>query len=251
MIISFYEEFPKEDGLENVGLINFPTKLYIAAGSKEMFKKFSKEIKSGHVREVVWWPVLQLNEGYWISPWTKRKALKKVLKEAEGSKVMLDLELPKDKSLLFKSLFNFFRNRKLIRNFVKKNGDNVYCCEYFGEQKFLQRLGLSYDSGKNKIIKMVYRSVHHLPDAMVKHTIKSKMDAYGKRFIVSFGTIATGITGKETILKPEELERDLRIAREMGVEEVIIFRLAGLNEEYIKVIDRFLAESPSEQGPKH
>ncbi len=240
MKISFYEEFCEDESLTKSKLINFPSKLYLAASSIDKFKKYRKEASNKFIKEFVWWPVMKIEEGYWVSPWTKRKALLRIFNEVKDNKVMLDLEIPKDRSLLLKNCLNFFRNKKLIMNFVKRNKDKVYCCEYFGDSDFLRKLGLSYDSKHNNIIKMVYRSVHHISDDMLKHTLNKYIKKFGKRFIVSFGTIATGMTGRETIMTPSELERDLKIAEECGVEEVIIFRLGGLNKEYVKILNKFV-----------
>ena len=57
--------------------------------------------------------------------------------------------------------------------------------------------------------------------------------------MVALGTIAVGITGNEPILNPEELARDLKIAKNNGINEVVIFRLGGLNKEYVDVIKKY------------
>jgi hypothetical protein len=51
------------------------------------------------------------------------------------------------------------------------------------------------------------------------------------------GTIATGVLENEPILSPEKLKEDLEWARQSGVDEVFIFRLGGMSDEYIKVIN--------------
>ncbi len=54
------------------------------------------------------------------------------------------------------------------------------------------------------------------------------------------GTIAKGIIGTEPILSLEQFEQDLIIAKKAKLKEVIIFRLGGLNKDYIKVIKKYL-----------
>jgi len=63
---------------------------------------------------------------------------------------------------------------------------------------------------------------------------------FGNRFIAGLGLTAEGIYGNERIISAELLERDLRIAKAEGVKEVIIYRLGGLNKEYMDVIQKFV-----------
>lgn len=56
---------------------------------------------------------------------------------------------------------------------------------------------------------------------------------------IGIGCIAKGIYGNEKILSPEELERDLKILQKSG-KEVVIFRLGGLNKEYVRIIEKVL-----------
>ena len=69
-----------------------------------------------------------------------------------------------------------------------------------------------------------------------KHLLKLKNKS---QYSISLGTIAVGILGNEPILSPEKLEKDLEFVEKAGFKKVIIFRLGGLNKEYIKIIDKF------------
>ncbi len=60
------------------------------------------------------------------------------------------------------------------------------------------------------------------------------------QYSISLGTIAKGILGNEPILPPKKLEKDLRFVKKAGFEKVIIFRLAGLNKKYLKIIKKFI-----------
>ena len=70
--------------------------------------------KNKNIKQIIYWPILEHKEGYWISPFTRRKALQRVLKELENEKtsVMLDLELPTTKNfwLYFTQLLKFRKN---------------------------------------------------------------------------------------------------------------------------------------------
>ena len=153
---------------------------------------------------------------------------------------MIDLELPlKNKILFIKNIFAFRKNKELIRRFLEKNRERVTTAEYpFSFAKFVTDiLGLRYNGGHEKSI-MWYTSM--LPRWVVE---KSKKE-FGKiksreGYSVSLGTIDIGIMGNEPILSPENLEKDLEFCKSRGFKKVIIFRLSGINGEYIKVLEKF------------
>ena len=87
------------------------------------------------------------------------------------------------------------------------NGDKIRVYDYFNEEFF---------------------------DKEMKRGIKEFKD----RFIPCFGTIAVGIQENEPILSAKQLEKDLTTAKKHKCREVIIFRLGGLNEKYVKVLER-------------
>ncbi|MBI5871516.1 hypothetical protein HZB88_00325 [archaeon] len=247
MLISFFEEFPTKKNLEKINLVNWPTKIYIAAKSLEQFNKIKTEIRAKNIKEFVYWPILEINEGYWISPFAKRSALKRIFKELKNTKtsVMLDLELPttKNPKLYLTQFFNFPRNKSLIKKFIRNYQGTIYLAEYYPEgkrkEKILQFLGLHYKSDKAKIIKMVYHSIHHFNKEFISNEIKNGKKEFGKNFIVAYGTIAHGIGRWEPKLSPPQLKEDLRIAKEIGIEEAIIFRLGGLDRNYLKILSSF------------
>ena len=90
----------------------------------------------------------------------------------------------------------------------------------------------------NKVIKMVYSSMHDKGESFIKKEVNFGVRNYNEHFLVGLGTIATGILGNEPIITQELLKRDLYICRNANVSEVIIFRLGGLNKELIKTIKK-------------
>ncbi|MDO8656748.1 MAG: hypothetical protein Q7K45_05920 [Nanoarchaeota archaeon] len=247
MIISFFEEFPSGQNLKRVQYLSQPTKLYIAANSVTEFRKIVSNIKSKNVREFIYWPILKRKEGYWISPFSERKALLRIFQELDGKDipVMLDLELPTTRNpfLYITQLLNFGRNKRLIRKFIEQYQADIYLAEYYPEGKISERalelLGLHYVHQNVKIIKMFYRSMHHFSDDFLRKELQRGKQEYGARFIPSFGVIMSGIMGNEPVLSPKQLEHDLQIAKKVGIKEVIVFRLGGLEKEYGKVLKKF------------
>ena len=59
-----------------------------------------------------------------------------------------------------------------------------------------------------------------------------------KGFKIGLGCIATGIYGDEKTISPEKLGKEISRAKAYNANEVIIFRLGGLNEEYISEIKK-------------
>ncbi len=251
MIISFFEEFPTRNNLEKASLIAWPTKLYIAAKSVREFDQVRDEIKNKirnrNVKECVYWPILEIDEGYWISPFARRSALKRVFHGLEGNKipVMLDLELPttKNPKLYLTQFFSFLKNRSLIKNFLDNYPGKVYLAEYYpegkGKEKILQALGLHYKTNNAKIIKMIYHSLHRFDKEFITRELKSGKEEFGNNYLIAYGTIAQGIAGREPILSLSQLEEDLRIAKDLGISEVIIYRLGGLNDKYLKILSKY------------
>ena len=248
MQISFFEEFPTENNLKKLKLISWPTKLYVAATSLKEFKEIKSDVKNKNVKKVVYWPILNVNEGYWLSPWTKRKALLRTFNDLKEQNVALmwDAELPKNRKLLITEMFKYFGNKRLIKQFFNNYQGKIYTSEYFLENRFLKdslkNNCLSFDPNehKNTPIKMMYTSVHHW---MKKDFIVDKLTKYQQKYngklSVGLGTIAKGMAGNEPKLPVRQLERDLRICDRLGIKEVVIFRLGGLNKSYLKAIKKF------------
>lgn len=253
--ISFFEEFPNSTTFDKVALVDFDTKIYLAAKNLSEFETYETWLKvaNPHVKDVVYWPVLEKDEGYWISPWAEPSALERVLGEVEQTRnvsVMLDLELPLKRSMLF-SFKNFRRNKDYISEFVRGAGSSnitVYTVEKsYIPDSILELFGLSYASEEfgNKKIKMFYSSYwrRHLPDSIVDRILEGKMKKYAENnVIIGLGKIALGVNPKrKRINAPEILEQELKTASKYGVEEAILFRLEGLNESYLKAIHEGLA----------
>ncbi len=256
MLISFFEEFPTRGNLAKLRLVTWPAKLYIAAPSAKHFKKIISIIHNRNIRQFVYWPILKKEEGYWISPFSSRKGLNRIFRELEkdapahqmtGKKVpvMLDLELPTTQNpvLYLTQKPFFFANRKKICRFLKHYGGETYQCEYFPTGKIgkmvLRLLGLHYRSEKAKVIKMIYTSMHPIPEAIIRKELRQGKERWGGRFVVALGVLVPGIMGDEKTLTNEQLARDLRLCKEACVKEVIIYRLGGLKKEYVKVMREF------------
>ncbi len=245
MQISFFEEFPAKENLAKIKYVSFSTKIYLAAHSLKEFQNIG--LSSSNIKEKIYWPLLQKEEGYWFSPFSNRGSIKRIFKELEHNPVpvMLDAELPTHPhpQLYFTESMNFFRNRSLIQDFIK-NRKNIYTAEYFPSSKissiFFQFLGLSFASKNHYPIKMIYSSMHDFGEEFIRAEIKKAKKLYGKRVRIALGTLSHGIKGNEPMITAKMLERDMNICKSLDIEEVILFRLGGMNKEYQKVILKFV-----------
>ncbi|MCD4666513.1 hypothetical protein K8R47_01740 [archaeon] len=246
MIINFYEEFPDEKSLSKIKLVKFPSKLVIAAQNIKEFKRIKKKIKNKNIKEIIWWPILTNEEGYWLSPFSSRKAIKRIIEEAKKSKetIMWDAELPRNKILILKNFHQQPLNKSTIKNFFKEYGNKIYTSEYFPEKIHLEILGLSFNPKKynNKMIKMIYPSLNPiLTRDFIKEEILTGIKKYGKNnFLIGLGLISSGVEKSKKFLTPNELEELLETCELFGIKEVFIYRLGGLNKHYIQKIKRFV-----------
>ena len=244
MQISFFEEFPTKENLAKLKLVTGPTKLYLAAPNLAEFELIRSTLQGQKVKDTIYWPILTKKEGYWISPFSSRKALKRIFRELAGKKVsvMLDLELPTRQNswLYLTQSFHFCGNKKLIGDFIAGHKGHIYLAEYYPEGRkqegLLERLGLHYQSGKVKVIKMLYHSLHPFSEDFVRQELRYGKQEYGKNFLVAYGTMGTGVHQTEQNIEPKQLKKDLRLARKAGISEVVLYRLGGLNKEYGKVV---------------
>lgn len=257
MRIKFFEEFPTKENIEKLELIDFPTELYVAVHSlKEFYGIRDKLKKNRFVKEVGYWPVLSKEDGYWLSPFCKTRVLERLINELKNNKkdltVMWDAELPFMEPYLFvRQLPSFLKNRKLIRDFIRNTHNHKihlavseYAVPRYGVETVLRILGVKFDLREypHKKIIMFYSSmlkskVFRKP--IIFHILKEKR-RYGSKATVALGTIARGILEDEPILSPKQLDRDLALMKKIGIKEVVIFRLGGLDKEYVKVIKKYL-----------
>lgn len=238
MIISFFEEFCTKENMNKYSLVDWKSNLYLGAKDVEHFKKLG-------FKNAYWWSILSKKEGYWLSPFSKRKALLNVMKY--NGKIMWDAELPTSQNLLlyFTQFFNFNKNKRDIYNYFIKNGSNIVTAEYFPEKGILRylmdSLGLTFDPKKygNSVCKMMYSSMHNYSPEFVKEELKNGVKMYGSKFKVGLGVLDKGV-GDEELINCKILDRDLALCSKYNVSEVIIYRLGGLNKEYLKVIKKYV-----------
>ncbi len=242
MKIEFYEEFPNKKNLKKLKLIKFPTKIFIAAKSIEEFQKYEKLAKSYKKDlEVAYWPIIK--NSYWISPFSNTNDLKELFKKLNKIKnpLLIDLELPfiKRWKMYFKNIFHFRKNKKLIKNFLEENKNRITTAEYLrtAYSKKARFLGLGFEIECERSLMFYTSTINNEKAKIWKKNLKKIKNK--NNHSISLGTIAIGILGNEPILSPEKMEKDLQFVKECGFKKVVIFRLEGLNKDYIKILEKF------------
>ncbi len=240
MQIDFYEEFPTKSNLKKLKLIKFESRVFIAAKSLNEFNKTARQAKRTNKNlNYAYWPIIK--NSYGISPFSSTKDLVKLFSELNKTKthLLVDLELPLNKRMIIKNLFSFSKNKKIIKQYLEENGEKITTAQFpFSLLKPAKFIGLDYDVNIEKSL-MYYSSIL---SAKINKFIKGLLPKIKDKqnYSVSLGTIAKGIFGNEPILSPENLEKDLNFIRKIGFNKAIIFRLGGLNKNYIKVINKFI-----------
>ncbi len=254
MNISFFEEFPTKNNLAKLKLVKRKTRLFVAAKNLSEFRKVERFVQKNHpcLQEVVYWPILNEEEGYWISPWSDPAALERLFSSLHNNPkpVMLDLELPKHRGDIIRRLFSWWRNRRKIRQFLSSYSHKIYLVEMAHLPRWLLRfLGLSYQCPVSHCtpIFMYYTSFERqfLPASIVGGRLRHKARLASQHgAMMGLGLLAGGIYGKEPVYRSEaELQEDLRIVKEERVREIVLFRLGGLTFQKVSILKQFVGKT--------
>ncbi|OGM01886.1 hypothetical protein A2115_00350 [Candidatus Woesebacteria bacterium GWA1_41_8] len=256
MQIDFFEEFPNDDSLSKLRIIKFRTNLYVAAKSVKEFLVLKTRIKNSYrnVAEVIYWLILEADEGYWLSAFSKTSAIKRILNELKNTNekfsVLWDAELPiLAKELFVTQLPNFFVNRNIIQETLFHQNPNhpliITAFPKSGINKLLSSLACTYfSSGSFPYIDMLYTSLLRIKNksgylrSLIKRN-KNKFQGYS----VALGLIGRGVEDFSTpLISPMNLKMDLSIAQKEGVKNVVLYRLGGLNKNYLGVLEKFVSK---------
>lgn len=246
MRIDFFEEYSDLEILKKATLINFPSTIYLASNSLTQFEKNKSVLKKiNPALKSAYWPILK--SSYWISPFSNTIDLENLTNELFQKrniplKVLIDLEPPVLNPLLFfTNLLSFDKNKRLINsilNDASKYNLQISTAEIPAigpiTKPLLQKFGLHYseESTTHEVIDMYYTSI-------IGSNWLKKLKSQKFKFL-ALGTIATGPYKFEPILSAKNLEKNLNTLKNIGVKKVVIYRLGGLNKDYLDIIQRFI-----------
>lgn len=251
MRFNFFEEYPTLENLEKVKLIDFKSTIFLTANSFEEYKKNQKLLLSINSNlSTAYWPILP--NSYWISPFSNTEDLQNFIKDIfsinEPLTILIDLEIPlvKHKELYFKNFFSFWKNKKILRKFFQEalaHNIKIVTAEYppfFIGINFVYRLlGISFDVKKYKHTQCIMYYTSMIPNKFILKLIRNgviKARKLNPNLHLGLGTIATGVLGNEPIISVSSLKNDIDFMKLNNIETGIVFRLGGLNEDYIKLL---------------
>lgn len=257
--INFFEEFYTRDTLKKRCVeLQFPSTVYVACASFDLFLDLHKEIKliAPHVN-LGFWPVLE--KSYWISAFSYEEELKKLLKflseysDKESLDILLDFELPlRHPKLLFTNILNLRKNKQIIEDILclsSKQNLNFLAAEYPMPFSFFRLLGkflgvhYSHSRFQYTTITMQYNTnVGRITKKFFMNKTISEVKK-NSNYQIALGLIASGIFNEKRFLSPEVLRHDLVKLAEEKVAAVTIYSLAGYKGEYKKVINEFASQT--------
>lgn len=255
--IGLYEEFPNPWRLEKLRQVDFPVTLAIAASSREEFLSLRETIQHTYpqVREVYFWPLLTLEEGYYPGTWSNADAVERVINQTDGVPVLWDLELPLpllrgEITLSALSVQDWWRNRQRIDRWLRQRSEPVHIWRSHRSlglnPLFLRLIGMHFDPLEYTSVKLHLDLYATPPDEEMYRILRCGVERYGAQFIPSIGVLDDGEGPQEVFLPPAQLLRNLQLVRAAGVEEVWLFGVNGLNNTTLPIIRQTL---PLEQLP--
>ena len=261
--VGLYIEFYSDDKINEIAndkiIINnnlvFPKEIIIASKSLDEFYTYENEIKGKIHKDIIvnYWPILNKEEGYWISFDANTKALDRIFSEIKERKnknklyVSIDFENPIQKV----ENINKEKNIELIKDFLANEG------EYNLSISLIENAPttLSFKKNiRNKInikdwniqqVKMYYSSLRKrytpiFKDEITKLLLNKEIQRglkQDKNYIIALGCLDTGIMGNELLLSEKELKEDLNLIKKYNLKKVLLF---GYKNNYKEVLREFI-----------
>jgi hypothetical protein len=244
--VGFYEEFPTADRLEKLHQLDFPAHLAVASTSRDEFLQIRRTIEETYpqIQQVLFWPLLSTEEGYYPGSWSKADGIARLINEASGLPTLWDLEWPRQG---YWFPLDWPANRALIDRWLKERIVPVHIWRsqaFLGlDARSLSLLGMHFDPIDYPAVYLhldLYTTGQGLPDALLRRVLRCGVETYGEHFIPSFGMLDDHEGPTDRFIPAATLRRYLQAARQAGVSEVWLFGANGLNETYLVALHETL-----------
>ena len=228
----------------------FPKEIVVGAKNLDEFYLYENKIKEGIDENIIvrYWPVLNKDEGYWISFYSNTKALERIfneIKERENKEklyIMIDFENPIQKV----EEYNLDENKRLVYDLIE-NKDlynlDVSIVQNTKVSVFEIKKQNDFNNHDIENVKMFYYSFHtryFLGSLFSKYLLKKEIKRglrYDRNYVIAFGCLETGIQGNEPLIIKDRLRYDLSIAKKNNLRKVMLF---GYSIEYKEVIKDYV-----------
>ncbi|MBK9712347.1 MAG: hypothetical protein IPO81_13660 [Kouleothrix sp.] len=245
--VGLYEEFPTPWRLAKLQQVDFPVTLAVAAPTRAAFLKLRATILHTYpqVREVLFWPLLAKEEGYYPGTWSDADALQRAMQAADGMPVLWDLEMPPD--LAYPSIGSWPRNLAQLDQWLRARTEPVHIWRSHTsmglDPPFLRLVGMHFDPLDYPAVSLhldLYAAGVGLPAEQMARILRCGVERYGQRFIPALGVLDDGHAPPDRFVPIETLRRDLQLTRAAGVSEVWLFGVNGLSEQVVRAVHEAL-----------
>jgi hypothetical protein len=247
--IGLYEEFPNPWRLAKLSQLDFPVTLAIAAPSRAEFSRLRDEILATypHVQEVVFWPILSQEEGYYPGPWSEPAGIQRIIDESDGLPLLWDLEVPRGTQVEKLSIEHWWQNRISLPDLFANHDQPVHVWRTHVsmglDSLFLRMIAMRVDPSETPNARLhldMYATGGGRDPKELNQIVRCGIERYGERFIPSLGVLNDGEGPPEVFVPMDTFQRNLRVVREAGASEVWFFGSNGLNPEYLDAIRTIL-----------
>lgn len=270
--VIFWCEFPRnvdwvylDKLLKEFGL---NIEVYVVSKSLIEFKGFESKIKSDYIK-INAWPVLDIENGYWFSGFTKKEDID-ALKQYKGYSIKIDLEPPIPKweysnfKLVLYGLRQLFRsgeNNTYLKQTIyglaehKEVGNKISLIvnEFPLPSWYLKKQGIYINPKENMIKNIMGYTTFGGPflrpflRAYMKYYTKKAVKKYGSRAMFSIGLIGPGILRQENFYSDiKEFKEDLGMINNSGANSVAIYTIEALlkrenSAEWLELIKSYVS----------
>lgn len=250
--IGLYEEFPVPWRLDKLAMVDFPTTLSLTASSRGQFESLRDAVQSQYpqVVEVLFWPLLSKEAGYYPGPFSDAEAIKNAAAGADDLPVLLDWELPLGTPNI--SLANWWQVRSDTDAWLRSRSAPTHIWRAHTsmglDPLFLRLVGIHYDPQDYPDLYLhldLYTTGEGLPSDELYRIIRCGVEKYGDHFIPDFGSLDDREGPPEIFVPVATLRRYLEVARAAGVKEIWLFGVNGLNADYLSALHESLPLTPA------
>lgn len=248
--LGFYEEFPTPERLARLQQLDFPIDLAVSTNTRAEFLELRATIERDYpqVQQIYWWPLIDFEKGYYPGTWSDADEVARVAEEAEDLPVLWDMEPPLrllygQMSVTELSFEDWQRNRELLTGWFAQREQRDEPVAIWRSHRsmglnppFLRLIGMHYDPQDYSAVQLHLDLYGAMAEEEFYRIVRCGVEEYGDQFAPALGSLDDGEGPQEVFLTPEQLRRNLQLARAAGVGEIWLFQASGINPTNLSII---------------